>query len=212
MGVASWPALLIAIIVGAYWSRVLRLVYKSYRTSRHNAGFWPREKLGRALRFVWFPAIGLWFVIPLIVAFRGARFLWSVAAIEWLGAAVAIFAFGFTLLCWRRMGKSWRMGITPGERTQLIFTGPYVYVRHPIYALSSLLMIASILAVPTIAMIVIGVVHLFFLQWEARREEQYLVRTHGGDYEQYIRRVGRFVPWSFTGYRGAAGGSSLRSE
>jgi protein-S-isoprenylcysteine O-methyltransferase Ste14 len=202
--VVSWPALLIAIIVGAYWSRVLRLVYKSYRNSGHNAGFWPVEPLGRALRFIWFPAIALWFVIPLVVAFRDARYLWSIPALDWMGVAIAIFAFAFTLICWRRMGKSWRMGITPGERTQLIFTGPYAYVRHPIYALSSLLMLASVLAVPTLPMVVIGVIHLIFLQWEARREEQYLVRTHGADYEQYIRRVGRFVPRSIAGYHGTA--------
>ena len=200
--VASWPALWIALIVGAYWARVLKLVYKSYKQTGQNAGFWPEEKLGRVLRFVWFPAISLWFIIPLIVAFRGARYLWSIRTLEWIGVAIAIFAFGFTLVCWKRMGKSWRMGITPGERTQLIFSGPYAYVRHPIYALSSLLMVASMLAVPMLAMIVIGIVHLFFLQWEARREEQYLVRTHGEDYEQYLKRVGRFVPRSFAGYHG----------
>ena len=96
------------------------------------------------------------------------------------------------------------MGIDPGERTQLVFTGPYAYVRHPIYALSSLLMVASMIAVPTLPMIVIGVVHLMFLQWEARREEQYLVHTHGADYEQYLKRVGRFVPRSLAGYRGTS--------
>jgi protein-S-isoprenylcysteine O-methyltransferase Ste14 len=64
-------------------------------------------------------------------------------------------------------------------------------------------MVASMLAVPTLALIVVGFVHLFFLQWEARREEEYLVRTHGADYEQYLKRVGRFVPRSLAGYRGA---------
>jgi protein-S-isoprenylcysteine O-methyltransferase Ste14 len=205
VSISSWPALCIALIVGAYWSRVLRLVYKSYKTSGHNAGFWPAESLGRALRFVWFPAIALWFVIPLVVAFRGGvRYLWSIAVLEWLGVALALAAFGATLVCWKRMGKSWRMGIDPGERTQLVFTGPYAYVRHPIYALSSLLMLASMLAVPNAAMIIVGAVHLSFLQWEARREEQYLVRTHGADYEQYLRRVGRFMPRSFAAYRGTS--------
>ena len=53
---------------------MLRLVYKSYKQTGHNAGFWPAESLGRVLRFVWFPAIVLWFITPLIVAFRGARY------------------------------------------------------------------------------------------------------------------------------------------
>jgi len=195
-------------IVGAYWSRVMRLVYKSYKQTGHNAGFWPAESLGRALRFVWFPAILLWFVLPLVIAFRsrpliGTRYFWSIPILEWLGVLIAVAAFGATLVCWKRMGKSWRMGIDPGEKTQLVFTGPYAYVRHPIYALSSLLMLASMLAVPTPAMLIIGVIHLIFLQWEARREERYLVGAHGDDYAQYLRRVGRFVPRSFGGYHGA---------
>jgi len=195
-------------IVGAYWSRVLRLVYKSYKQTGHNAGFWPAESLGRALRFLWFPAILLWFVLPLLVAFRsrpliGTRYLLSIPILEWLGVLVAVFAFGATLVCWKKMGKSWRMGIDPGEKTQLVFTGPYAYVRHPIYALSSLLMLASMIAVPTPAMLVIGAIHLIFLQWEARREERYLVGAHGDSYAQYLRRVGRFFPRSFGGYHGA---------
>lgn len=194
--------------MGAYWSRVLRLVYKSYKKTGHNAGFWPAESLGRALRFLWFPAILLWFVVPLLVVFRGASspftaYFWSIPVLEWLGVLIAAAAFGATLVCWKKMGKSWRMGIDPGEKTQLVVTGPYAYVRHPIYALSSLLMLASILAVPTPAMLIVGMIHLIFLQWEARREERYLVGAHGDDYAQYLRRVGRFVPRSFGGYHGA---------
>jgi protein-S-isoprenylcysteine O-methyltransferase Ste14 len=98
------------------------------------------------------------------------------------------------------MGKSWRMGIDPGERTQLVFTGAYAYVRHPIYALSSLLMLASVAAVPAPLMIVVAVIHLCFLQWEARREERYLEQLHGADYASYLQHVGRFFPKAFRAY------------
>ena len=86
------------------------------------------------------------------------------------------------------------MGIDPGEKTELVITGPYAYVRHPIYALQSLLLLASFVAVPNVLMLVVMLVVMGLLQWEARREEQYLLRTHGAQYEQYLRRVGRFVP------------------
>jgi protein-S-isoprenylcysteine O-methyltransferase Ste14 len=86
------------------------------------------------------------------------------------------------------------MGIDPTERTQLVFTGPYAYVRHPIYALSSLLAITAMIATPSPLMLAVGLLHVLFLQWEARREERYLVGVHGGPYEDYLYRVGRFVP------------------
>jgi len=73
-------------------------------------------------------------------------------------------------------------------------TGPYEYVRHPIYALSSLLMIASALVIPSPFMIGLALIHVTCLQWEARREEAHLIATHGKSYAEYRRRVGRFLP------------------
>jgi protein-S-isoprenylcysteine O-methyltransferase Ste14 len=116
------------------------------------------------------------------------------SAVAWAAVALAIAAYVLTWICWKKMGKSWRMGIDPNEKTQLIVSGPYERVRHPIYALSSLLMISTVLAYPTPLMILIGLIHLLLLQMEARREEGYLARVHGPVYEQYCRQVGRFWP------------------
>jgi len=203
-----WPAVCITIIVAAYWGRVLRLVYKGYRRTGRSANFWPAEPLGRVLRVFWIPAIIGWIVVPLVVAVREGRPailrpLWSVPILPWLATAVAFAAFAATLVCWKKMGKSWRMGIDPNEKTQLIVSGPYAYVRHPIYALSQILMLASVVAVPCAAMLAIAAIHLLFLQWEARREEQYLVATHGAQYSDYLRQVGRFIPRSLRAYQAA---------
>ena len=112
----------------------------------------------------------------------------------WACAAVAAVVLAATWVCWKRMGKSWRMGIDPGERTGLVVTGPYAYVRHPIYALSSLLMVTTAITLPSPAMIAVAVIHLAFLQWEARREEAFMVSVHGAGYREYRDRVGRFLP------------------
>ena len=45
------------------------------------------------------------------------------------------------------------MAVTPGERTELITTGLYRSIRHPIYALSILLVVACALVLPTAPMI-----------------------------------------------------------
>jgi protein-S-isoprenylcysteine O-methyltransferase Ste14 len=187
-----WPGLLVGLIVGTYWARVIRLVIKQ-RRKKSSANFVPPEPLGRTLRLVWYPIVALWVALPIYSAFRSA-YLYHLPLLEWIGVALAAAALIATILCWKRMGKSWRMGINPDEKTQLIVTGPYAYVRHPIYALSSLLMIASFLAVPTIPMLLIAVVHCALLQWEARREERYLLSVHGQAYQDYLAQVGRFIP------------------
>lgn len=117
---------------------------------------------------------------------------------------MAVLAFGATWVCWKKMGKSWRMGINPDEKTQLIVSGPYAYVRHPIYGLSSLLMLASLAVVPSPLMMIVAAIHLVLLQWEARREEQYLRLQHGRVYEEYCRSTGRFCPRSLRPHTGQA--------
>jgi protein-S-isoprenylcysteine O-methyltransferase Ste14 len=190
----DWPALCIGLIVGAYWARVIKLVMKARRRTGRDANFVPPEPLGRALRIVWYPTVFLWIAYPLLQAWRPSGLLYGQPTARWSAVAIAALAFAATLVCWKKMGKSWRMGIDPNERTHLVVSGPYAYVRHPIYALSSLLMIASVVAVPTILTIVLGCIHLVFLQWEARREEQHLVSVHGESYTQYMSSVGRFLP------------------
>ncbi|HTL29417.1 MAG TPA: isoprenylcysteine carboxylmethyltransferase family protein [Tepidisphaeraceae bacterium] len=190
----DWAALCIGLIVGAYWARVLKLVLKARRRTGRDANFVPPEPLGRALRIVWYPTVVIWIAHPLYSAWQPFGFLYLQPIVRWTSVAIALVAFIATLVCWKKMGKSWRMGIDPNEKTQLVVSGPYAYVRHPIYALSSLMMIASVTAVPTILMIVVGGIHLVFLQWEARREERHLVQIHGPSYANYMTTVWRFIP------------------
>jgi protein-S-isoprenylcysteine O-methyltransferase Ste14 len=203
--VCDLPCLAVGIILVAYWFRVARMAYKMRRKTGRAANFIPTEKLGRLLRIIWQPVIIAWIGLPLAAAFKVPAHpmeipLFHSVILQWTGVAVAVFAYVCTRLCWTRMGKSWRMGIDPGETTELVFTGPYAYVRHPIYALSSLLMVATILILPSALMLAVAVIHLLLLQWEARREERNLSRVHGQQYDQYRAQVGRFIPVSLRPY------------
>jgi protein-S-isoprenylcysteine O-methyltransferase Ste14 len=201
----DWPCLIVGVILLAYWARVARMAYKMRRKTGRGANFIPTEPLGKILRIVWQPVVWLWIGLPLAAAFKAPSHapdvpLYRSQTLQWIGVTIAIFAFIATRACWRRMGKSWRMGIDPDEKTVLIFTGPYAYVRHPIYALSSLLMIATVIVLPSPIMIGVAIIHLLLLQWEARREEQNLSRIHGQQYDAYRAQVGRFIPLSLRRY------------
>lgn len=203
------PGLCVGLIVGAYWARVLRMIVKTRRRTGSAANFLPPELLGRLLRFLWLPTVALWIVVPLGAALLAnppapLSLLYDQPMIGWIGVAAALAALVATVVCWKRMGTSWRMGIDPSEKTRLVVTGPYAFVRHPIYALSSALMVASVVAIPVPLMIVVACIHLILLQWEARREEKHLSGVHGEQYEEYLSRVGRFVPKSLTPYSPAA--------
>jgi len=206
---SNWPALIVGLLVAAYWARVVRMVRRTRKAAGHGANFVPPEPLGRALRVLWMPVVGLWVLLPLLAFFvpmvpRGVEFalgrVFYVPLLAWGAALVAIAAFAATLVCWKKMGKSWRMGIDPDDKTQLVCSGPYAYVRHPIYALSSLLMLMTMVVVPSPLMLAVGFIHLALLQWEAGREERYLIQLHGEDYRTYRSHTGRFLPRSLSGY------------
>jgi protein-S-isoprenylcysteine O-methyltransferase Ste14 len=203
----EWPCLLIGLLMLAYWFRVARMAAKMRRKTGRAANFIPTEPLGRAIRLIWQPVVWAWIGLPIAAAFKAPSHppdypLFHSSVAQWVGIAIAFFAYLATRSCWRRMGKSWRMGIDPDEKTALIFTGPYAFVRHPIYALSSVLVIATVVILPTPLMIGVAAIHLLLLQWEARREELNLSRVHGGQYDAYRRQTGRFIPVCLHAYSG----------
>ena len=91
------------------------------------------------------------------------------------------------------MGRHWRMDISD-RNTALITSGMFAHVRHPIYAFSMLLMICSVVVVPTAAMIAIAATHLTLMNLKARNEEEHLSAVHGEAYQRYVARTGRFFP------------------
>ena len=187
-----------------YWATVVRKALRFARKEEHDANVIPRERIGRILRVIWLPLILTWIAQPWLQVTSSnptaARQLGSgFVVIAFIGAALCMIATAATFSCWREMGKSWRIGIDPGEKTQLVFTGAYRFVRHPIYALAILLITGTLATTPTPTMLAITLLHSVMLQYEARREEAYLLEKHGDTYADYCRRVGRFFPRSVFG-------------
>jgi protein-S-isoprenylcysteine O-methyltransferase Ste14 len=148
---------------------------------------------------VWIPVVVVWVAHPFFTAVaRWAplplRPVYESAWVAWPAAVCAGVCLWASRVCWKTMGKNWRMGIDPGEQNALVVAGPFAYVRHPIYALSQGMMVVTVVAIPSPVMIAAGVVHVLLLQWEARREEGHLKGVHGSKYDEYCAGVGRFIP------------------
>jgi len=112
-----------------------------------------------------------------------------------VGLLLALAGIGSTFYAQVAMGESWRIGVDPGERTQLVTSGPFALVRNPIFAamlptaLGLTLLVPSWVALAGLA----GLVAALELQVRVV-EEPYLLQVHGDAYARYAARVGRFVP------------------
>ncbi len=119
----------------------------------------------------------------------------DVTAMHIAGLLLAIAGIAGTFYAQVAMGASWRIGVDPGERTELVTTGPFALVRNPIFAamlptgLGLTLLVPSWIALAGFAGLVIA------LELQVRVvEEPYLRQAHGAAYVSYAGRVGRFVP------------------
>lgn len=111
------------------------------------------------------------------------------------GAVLAVGGIAATFYAQVAMGASWRIGVDPGERTQLVTSGPFALVRNPIFAAMLPTALGLTLLVPSwVALTGLGGL-MAALELQVRVvEEPYLLRAHGDTYAAYAARVGRFAP------------------
>ena len=137
------------------------------------------------------PVLFGWIFLPWQAAFFASA---AMPGLAWLGAACSVIALAVTFYCWYHMGNAWRIGIDPKEKNKLITDGPFKPIRHPIYALSMLLMLGSFLSVQSTLMFIVCCLHWVLFTLETYREENYLGKVYGATYKAYVKRTNRFLP------------------
>jgi protein-S-isoprenylcysteine O-methyltransferase Ste14 len=113
------------------------------------------------------------------------------------GVGVVLAGAGIVATLWAQfaMGESWRVGVDTEERTALITTGPFRWVRNPIYTAMLLFTVGLALVVPNAVSVAALAAVVITLEYHVRAvEEPYLARVHGAAYTQWAARAGRFVP------------------
>lgn len=119
--------------------------------------------------------------------------------VRWIGVGVA--ASGFVLLQWAQntLGRNWSDLPRMLKEQSLITSGPYQYVRHPIYTafifiLGSSLLISSnwLIGLAWIGMTVVEVASRIGF------EESLMLEFFGDEYRNYMKRTGRLFPTFIT--------------
>jgi len=187
------PTLVGAVCVSLYWLIVVLKVIFITPSLGKTPNIVPKEIVGGLSRVIMLPLIMGWVVLIWQVYLYSVV---SMALFAWIGAIGCVVALGLTIYCWYYMGGAWRIGIDPKEKNPLVTGGPFKYSRHPIYALSMLLMLSSFLAAQTKGMFVLLCIHWALFFWEALREERHLLKMHGETYRSYMQQTNRFFPGS----------------
>ncbi|MCW5954603.1 MAG: isoprenylcysteine carboxylmethyltransferase family protein, partial [Propionibacteriaceae bacterium] len=115
--------------------------------------------------------------------------------LEVAGLILAVAGTAGLLWAQQAMGTSWRVGVDPGEKTNLVTNGIFAIVRNPVFTAMATASVGLFLLAPTVASLAATILLLIALQVQVRAvEEPYLLDTHGDAYTRYTARVGRFIP------------------
>lgn len=150
----------------------------------------------------WWAKIG--FVVAMLVGIAApvaaVAGLDNISALDatWLhavGIAVTVAGIALTLAAQYSMGESWRIGVDPHERTELVTAGAFRYARNPIFTAMLVTATGLAMTIPNIVSIIGLLALIAALEIQVRLvEEPYLIDTHGDTYRAYARQVGRFAP------------------
>jgi protein-S-isoprenylcysteine O-methyltransferase Ste14 len=114
-----------------------------------------------------------------------------------LGFVIGLIGLSFCLYAQIKMGTSWRVGIDEKEKTQLITTGLYKFIRNPTYLGLFLLNIGVWLIWSTWTVFLLNILFFLFLEIQVRCEEDFLFSVHGEQYIDYKKRTKRYLPFIY---------------
>jgi len=113
-----------------------------------------------------------------------------------LGVGVQVTAVG--LMIWARMTMGLRSFHATADPTDggLVTSGPYRFIRHPIYTSICLFCSAAVLAHTSLSTVVLGVLVMVGAFVRMTAEERLLVQRYPG-YRLYASATKRMVPYVF---------------
>jgi protein-S-isoprenylcysteine O-methyltransferase Ste14 len=111
-------------------------------------------------------------------------------------AALILVVAGLGFSVWARvhLGKFWSSRVTLKEGHQLIQSGPYARVRHPIYSGIALAMLGTALFSGQWRALIGALIFIAGHWLKSRREEALLTSQFGTEYEDYRSRTGSLLP------------------
>ena len=145
-------------------------------------------------------------VLPLVVgvllvaiphlpsAVFATRILPRTLATYWTGVALVFLGLAFAVWARRHIGSNWSGTVTVKESHVLVRTGPYAWVRHPIYTGLLVAILGSAVARGELRGVWALALCTFAFVRKLRIEERWMRQVFGAEYERYSAQVPALIP------------------
>jgi protein-S-isoprenylcysteine O-methyltransferase Ste14 len=189
-GLPRWPVIasaLLWIVFITYWSSAAKHVAPTKSSESAESRRTHVRLMNAGLILLFIPSFWLF----------GRRFVPDALAVVIAGLSIQVAAGAFGVWARRHLGRNWSGAITVAEEHQLIRSGPYRVLRHPIYSAMIGMFVGSAVAIGEwhsligLALIMIAYARKIPL------EEQSLRTVFGPEYDEYSNASWALVPWIF---------------
>ncbi len=113
----------------------------------------------------------------------------------WLGATVMVAGLLFAVWAREHLGANWSSSVTIKQGHELITTGPYAVVRHPIYTGILAGLLGTAIALSQVRGFIAFVLIVLVLWLKLRMEEQWMRSQFGETYATYAHQTAALVPY-----------------
>lgn len=113
-----------------------------------------------------------------------------------LGALLCVTGIAFAIWARVHLGRNWGMPMSLKEKPDLVMSGPYRFVRHPIYTGVLVALFGTALTVDLIWIVLFVVFGVYFI-YSARVEEKLMLQQFPAKYPDYKARTKMLIPFLF---------------
>jgi protein-S-isoprenylcysteine O-methyltransferase Ste14 len=139
-------------------------------------------------------------IVVVVILLRVGAFRIAVHHVDALraGIGLALWALGLAFAIWARLhiGRNWGTPMSQKVDPELVTSGPYHLVRHPIYSGILAAGVGTAIALSWSVLIAVGIAGVYFV-YSATVEERYMAGVFPDTYPAYRRTTKMLVPYIF---------------
>ena len=140
------------------------------------------------------------FVVVFIYAFKSEWYqyllpFWYLEHdyLKYIGWGLLVLSLILVWVAQSQMANSWRIGIDEKNKTELVTTGLFSFSRNPIFLGVMIANVGLLFIIPNAFTLLIVSLSTVSINTQIRLEEDFLIRSHGENYRDYLKRVRRWL-------------------
>ena len=145
------------------------------------------------------------FLLPRLRIFHFLNFAPVSPVLSIVGVVLCVAGMAFLVWARQHLGRNWSQTVSTKKGHELVTSGPYRYVRHPMYTGGLIACIGSAIAAGGAWIFLLVVLGAIFL-WRVGAEDKLMEQQFPNEYPDYEKRTKALIP---CGGKAVAGDSSL---